>query len=114
MSIFESSPTTEAGVYLLRRGRETIHATAVNIDPGESDLRRATDSDQALFWEKVGVKNSRVIRVQSSENLETTVLESRLGVELWKYVIAFAIIIALIEMAVARESKSSSAGTTPA
>ena len=114
MSVFESAPTTESGVYELRSGKNPIHATAMNINPGESDLHRATDSDQARFWQKIGVNYSKVTRIQTPEKLETAVVESRLGIELWKYVIVAAILVALIEMAVAREAKSVSTAKTPA
>ncbi|HCV42281.1 MAG TPA: hypothetical protein DGH68_02265 [Bacteroidetes bacterium] len=105
LSLFESSATTEAGVYELRNGNETLHASAVNIDPEESDLRHATDEELASFWKRVGVNDDQARRLRTSDNLETTILEARLGVELWKYLVLLAVIIALIEMAVAREAK---------
>jgi hypothetical protein len=38
--------------------------------------------------------------------VDATVLESRLGIELWKYFLGLAIVVALAEMFVGRESKS--------
>lgn len=106
-SLFESSATTETGAYELRNGDVVLDAFAVDVDPSESDLRHATNEELAAFWKHIGVDEAQALRVQASEKLETTVLESRLGVELWKYFLALAIAISLVEMAVARESKSS-------
>ena len=109
LSTFESSTASEVGVYQLRDGKDVLHAAAVNIDPAESDLKHATSEELVEFWNRVGVKESQTERLRASDKVEATVLESRLGVELWRYLLALAIVVALIEMAVAREGKS--AGT---
>lgn len=106
ISILESSPTTETGIYELREGDATLHASAINIDPGESDLRRATDDELSTFWRHVGVKATQPRRLHATDKLDETILESRLGIELWKYFLALAIVVALAEMFVGRESKS--------
>jgi hypothetical protein len=114
LSTFESSATTEAGVYELRGGKDILNAAAVNISSAESDLRHATDEELAAFWTRVGVKESQAQRLRASDKLETTILESRLGVELWKYLLTLAIVVALVEMVVARESKPARAtGANP-
>ena len=112
ISVFESSPATTTGVYVLGDGRRVLFASAVNIDPGESDLRHATDSDLAAFGMRVGVKTSQMKRVGVSDKLEATILESRLGIELWKYCLALALLVALAEMLVAREPKTAAVGGT--
>jgi hypothetical protein len=106
LSTFESSSASEAGIYELRNEKEILHAAAVNIDAAESDLRHATNEELAEFWNRIGVKESRTDRLEASEKVGATVLESRLGVELWKYLLLLAIVVALIEMAVAREAKA--------
>ena len=106
LSTFESSPASETGIYELRDGRDILHAAAVNVDAAESDLRHATNEELAEFWNRVGVKETRTDRLEASEKVEATVLESRLGVELWKYLLVLAIVVALVEMAVAREAKA--------
>ncbi len=112
MSVFESSPTTETGVYALKSGAKTLFATAVNVNPAESDLRHATQEELSVFWKYVGVKEDQAQRLPASDKLQTTVLESRLGVELWKYFLALAILVALVEMIVGREPKAAPAGKT--
>jgi hypothetical protein len=107
MSVFESSATTEIGVHEIRNGNEVLHASAINVDPVESDPRHATNEELAAFWKRIGVNDTQTQRLRATDRLETTVLESRLGVELWKFALALAIIVALVEMAVAREAKPS-------
>lgn len=113
LSAFESSPTTETGVYELRNENDVLRAVAVNVDPAESDLRHATDEEIAQFWNNIGVKESQAQRVQASDKIEATILESRMGVELWKYLLVLAILVALIEMAIAREAKPATVKGNP-
>jgi hypothetical protein len=105
ISVFESSATTDIGVYELRGGNELLYASAINVDPAESDLRHATNEELATFWKHIGVNDAQTRRVRTTDKLETTVLESRFGVELWRYALVLAVIVALAEMAVAREAK---------
>ncbi len=105
LSTFGSSATTESGVYDLRTGKDLLHAAAVNVNPAESDLRHATDEEFGEFWSRIGVKKDQARRLRGSDKFETTILESRLGIELWKYLLVLAIVVALVEMAVARESR---------
>jgi len=112
MAIFESSNITEAGIYKLQyhpsgQKEEVVAAVAVNTDPAESDLRRATDTQIEAFWKTIGATPSQTQRLTVTERIDTVVLESRFGVELWKYLIWFAIVLALAEMAIGREPKSS-------
>jgi hypothetical protein len=106
ISMFESSATTDIGVYEIRKGNEVLHASAINIDPAESDPRHVTNEELAAFWKRIGMNDTQTQRLQATDRLEATVLESRLGIELWKYALALAVIVALVEMAVAREARS--------
>ena len=109
ISIFESSPTTGTGVYKLSDEHRILYASAINVDPAESDLRRATDRQVEAFWNRVGIKDAQVRHLNASDKLEATILESRLGIELWKYFLALAAVVALAEMIVGREPKSAPA-----
>ena len=115
MALFESGNVSESGVYALRYlpsgrtpgGGELIAAVPVNIDQSESNLRPATAEQLSSFWQTIGVAPRQVRRLLASEKIDTVVLESRFGVELWKHLIGFAIILALAEMAIGREPHSS-------
>jgi hypothetical protein len=108
---FESSPTTEPGVYEIKREADgkTIGAIPVNLSSAESDLRRADTGSLEMFWSRMGVSRDVVQILNASDRLETKILESRFGVELWKYFIGLALLCALLEMIIGRTSKAESA-----
>ena len=117
---FESSRTTETGVYRLIRMRnsaagrtsstaESLQEAAVNSSPLESDLRPADEGERQMFWTSAGVTAVQVKNLNLEESIDWVVQESRVGVELWRYLLALAVLFALAEMAVGREPKSSPA-----
>jgi hypothetical protein len=124
MATFESAHASEAGIYALHRvtathtgsteARGIIQAIAVNVDPAESDLRRVDDNDLATFFKRVGVNPQQVRQLPVMQRIDTVVLESRFGVELWKYFIGLAVLLALIEMALGREGKAGQVTLEPA
>jgi hypothetical protein len=110
---FESARTTETGVYELHRAEPSqrakgslLQAAAVNLSTAESDLRPVTDEELAAFWAKTGVDPTQVHSIAAGGDIGTSVEESRYGVELWRYCVALALILALAEMAIGRELKS--------
>jgi hypothetical protein len=124
LATFESSHSSEAGIYTLRQVSATrtssselegiIQAIAVNVDPSESDLHRVDDKDIQTFFDTVGLKPEQVKQLPTREKIDNAVLETRFGVELWKYFIALAVLLALIEMALGREGKSGQVIPQPA
>ncbi len=116
-ALFESSNTSETGIYELAQvaadhspGQnlsELLDAVAVNVSPAESDLRRARNDELSAFWNSVGLRPEQINQLHSLANINAAILESRFGVELWKYFIVLAILLALAEMAISREQKSS-------
>ncbi len=93
------------GVYELYAGNRHLRSFVVNVDPLESDLQFIEEEELDKFWDRYQVPISAVRRVELKENLERAVLESRFGVELWKYVLILALVVALAEMLIAREKK---------
>lgn len=106
LSTFTSSPTTETGLYTLQSAGNILYATAINIDPAESDLRRVSADQLHAFWQHIGIRPTRVHELSASDKLEAAVQESRLGVELWKYCVLLAGLVAVVEMIVAREPRT--------
>lgn len=111
---FVSSNLTEPGLYELRHVvSETqsalVHLVPVNISAEETDLRHASAEEVEAFLAGLGVRPDQVRFIAQGENLETKVMESRLGVELWKLFVGLALACALAEMAIGRESKTTEA-----
>jgi hypothetical protein len=105
---FSGGNAREPGVYRLSRdGRGSgdpemdIAAVAVNISPGESDLKTATGDDIEKFGVRAGLAAGQIHTMQPERAAET-VRETRYGVELWKYFVVLALVLAVAEMAVGR------------
>ena len=119
LATFESSHTTEVGVYTLRTvsdshsgssiGQGIIQTIPVNVNPAESDLRRIDENDVAAFWRNIGVRADQVSVLPAAKKIDAVVMESRFGVELWKYFVGLTVILALIEMALGRAGKGDEA-----
>jgi len=92
------------GLYTLSGGKDVLRAIAVNTDPVESDLARADDQLRKDFFARLGI--TQVSELDREANVRQAVTQLRFGVELWKYMLALAILCAVLEMLVSRERKS--------
>ncbi|MEO8168638.1 MAG: hypothetical protein ABI623_10340, partial [bacterium] len=113
MATFTSSSASEAGIYDLRKTSgskegELLQALTVNIAPEETDLQHASDEEINTLFARTGLQPSQVKRIAVTEKIDAAILESRFGVELWKYFIGLALLFAVAEMALGRESKDDS------
>jgi hypothetical protein len=115
-ALFNGGTAEEPGVYRLSRdGRgagepaRNLAAVAVNIAPGESDLRSATSNDIEKFRLAAGIPPGQ-IHTMPPEQAAETVRQSRYGVELWKDFVALAALLAIAEMAVGRVAGVKSGG----
>jgi len=93
-----------AGNYKIYSGEKLIETVSVNIDPLESVTKYLSKNEFENYLDKINFKGI-YIEVNKDENPMEIVLQSRFGSELWKYFLIIAIVLALIEMAVARNSK---------
>ncbi len=115
LATFASANSSEAGIYELRKtdaakGSELLAAIPVNISSNETPLRPATEAEMHSLFTSVGIPSEQVKLLTPSSKLDTAILESRFGVELWKYLVGLALVIAICEMIVGRESRSEERG----
>jgi hypothetical protein len=90
------------GVHQVARDKELLSGFSVNVDPRESDTRRMSADDAKKWLSEHGLQPEAIKVLNPNEHPDTVVLQSRFGVELWKYFLGFAIACALTEMIVAR------------
>ena len=57
---------------------------------------------------RFGIQSNEIHFSKPGESLQTAILQSRFGVELWKYCVGLALLLALIEMLIARDSRKAS------
>jgi antirestriction protein ArdC len=93
------------GIYTVSAKEGTVQKFVVNMDPRESQTRKATSAEIDALLQRLGIELQAVRQSNLAASIERTVLESRFGVELWKYLLILALTVAIIELLVARSSK---------
>jgi hypothetical protein len=97
--------TNPAGFYKIYSGGKIHSMFPVNADPSESVLKYLSSSEFQDYLKKIKFKGI-YIEINRNQNPAEVVLQARFGSELWKYALLAAVILAFIEMAVARSSKN--------
>ena len=94
--------TDTPGIYRFHLGEQLLSAFAVNTDLSESDLKRLeTDRARSLLG------TERVFSVGPDAELETSILQSRYGRELWKAALWGVFLLLAAEMVLGRSGRSS-------
>ncbi len=96
---------TQAGFYQLNNQNELLTLIAVNTNKNESDGRKIESDELSKFWNQFGIESSAITSLNNLEDVQTSVVQSRFGVELWKHCLALALMLALLEMFIARDSR---------
>jgi len=100
------------GVYSVAARDFLLQKFAVNLDPRESKLAKASTDEIETTVRRVGIDPAAVRYVEQPQDLERVVLQSRFGLELWKHFLAAALLLALTEMIVARSGKKEALTTS--
>jgi hypothetical protein len=110
-NIMHFSGTDRPGFYVVATGNEILDRFAVNIDPDESNTSPSSEKRREKMFQRLGIANDNIHRVNQPQEVQRTITESRLGAELWKQFLIAALIIAIIEMLVAQDTKRSLTST---
>jgi uncharacterized membrane protein len=102
--LFSYSNTFITGNYKFFSGDKLLSEVSVNADPAESVTEHITEAEFDNYLEKIDFKG-RYFRINKDENPEQMIIQARFGSELWRYFLLAAILLALIEMTVARNAK---------
>lgn len=102
------SGTELTGMYAAKAGKTIVQKFAVNIDPSESNTQKSSDAEVEKIMRRLGIAQSSVTYIQQPQDMPRVVLQSRFGVELWRYFLIAALIVALLEMLVGRVNKRES------
>lgn len=97
--------TTEPGIYTVRENATAVNKFTVNVDPDESRTRPADQGALHAMTTRLGIPEKAVLTIDRPSGGERVILESRFGVELWKYFLIAALVAAVAEMIVARDSR---------
>ena len=96
--------TSLAGNYKFLSGEKLLASANVNTDPAESVTEYLTESDFDEYLEKINFNGKHII-IDKNENPTQMILQARFGSELWRYFVLIAILLALVEMTIARNAK---------
>lgn len=96
--------TSLAGNYKFLSGEKLLASADVNTDPAESVTEYLTESDFDDYLEKINFGGKHIV-IDKSENPVQMILQARFGSELWRYFVLIAILLALVEMTIARNAK---------
>jgi hypothetical protein len=96
--------TEETGVYKFYSGDKLIDYETVNVDAAESDLDYYTASEAGEILSGKIPNGSQTI-LNTDDNYSEKISQARFGTELWKYFMMIVLLIALVEMLVARNTK---------
>jgi hypothetical protein len=94
--------TDEPGIYRFFLGDRTLMAFAVNVDLMESDLEPLPVKEAKELLGK-----DQVFVVTPGSDLETAILQSRFGRELWKAVLWCVLALMVVEMVLGRSGGGS-------
>jgi len=100
-----------SGFYEMKNATSPFFIFTANTNNLESDTRRAKQDGLEKWMAYWGISPSVVHFSKPGDALQATILQSRFGVELWKYCIGLALLMAILEMLIARDSRKSSQQT---
>lgn len=98
------SNTNTAGSYKFYSGDNQIENISINTDPTESKTEYVGESEFEDYLEHIKFSGKH-ISINKEENISQKIMQARFGSELWRYFLLVAIILALVEMTIARNAK---------
>jgi hypothetical protein len=101
--------TKIVGNYKVFSGSRIIDEIAVNTDPRESVTKYLSGTDFNDYLKKIDFKGKHIV-IAKNENPARVILQSRFGSELWKYFILIALLLAIVEMTIARNTRKEMVG----
>jgi len=104
-TIFSIPDLPLTGEHVILHEKDTVLSIPVNITRMESTTQLAEQKDVVALLSRAGANEESITMVTPQTPLHDTVLQSRFGAELWRYFALLAVLIALVEMFIAREKK---------
>jgi uncharacterized membrane protein len=98
------SNTSTAGNYKFYSGENLIENISINTDPTESKTEYADGSEFENYLDQIKFAGNYV-SIDKESNITEKIMQARFGSELWRYFLLVAIILALVEMTIARNAK---------
>ena len=96
--------TEQVGNYKFYSGTILLNSVSINANPLESVADYYSDNEFEAYLDQIKFKGS-FLMVDIDENPVQQILQARFGSELWRYFAIAALIVALVEMTIARNAR---------
>ncbi|HCY74965.1 MAG TPA: hypothetical protein DHV28_03520 [Ignavibacteriales bacterium] len=103
--------TSIAGNYKFYSGETLMDEISINTDPSESKTVYSDKSQFEDYLKEIKFEG-KFVSIDKDSNITEKILQARFGSELWRYFLLTALILALIEMTIARNAKKDLEGIT--
>ncbi|MCF6268656.1 MAG: BatA domain-containing protein [Melioribacteraceae bacterium] len=94
--------SSTVGTYMFYSSSELLDVKSVNVNPLESNFEKIS---QDKFADQLEMLNNSVIKIIPSDDYISKITTARYGSELWKLFLIIALLLALLEMYIARSAK---------
>jgi hypothetical protein len=91
------------GNYKFYNNNQLLFSSSVNTDPRESDLTLIEKDSLEDYYKNIF--NDNYLIIDADDNYYDKINQARYGTELWKYLIIIVLLLALVEMYIARSTK---------
>lgn len=96
--------TKTAGSYKFYSSENLIENISINTDPIESITEYSDKSEFDDYLKSINFSGNHT-SIEKDENISQKIMQARFGSELWRYFLLFAIMLALVEMTIAKNAK---------
>lgn len=96
--------TDVVGNYKFFAGEILIENISVNTDPAESKTEYGSESDFEDYLNQIKFSGKH-FPIKKDADINEKIMQARFGSELWRYFLLIALILALVEMTIARNAK---------
>ncbi len=103
-SFIKYSKTSFAGIYKFYNAKEPLAFIAVNVKPDESITEYSNTNEFLDYLNKISFAG-KFVEINKDEDITRIVMQARFGTELWKIFLLLALLLALVEMFVAKSVK---------
>ena len=102
--IYNYTETSQTGNYKFYSNNKLVSFASVNVNQKESDLSKLDNKIKNKFFEKYFGNN--FLNIDITTNYIEKIKQARYGTELWKPFLIITLLLALIEMYIARNTKN--------
>jgi hypothetical protein len=103
-NILNYKETKQLGIYKFYSDNNLIDYAAVNFNPEESRINYISEDEFESELQTYNF-NGTFVNLDPNGNFSESIQQARFGTELWRYFLILALLVAIVEMTVAKSAK---------